>query len=341
MFHQLAQSFFWQPGAVVPSLADLPLSGRVLAKNDVSLSVRGEDSTQHPLLVVELAGGKIIGDLRLAATADDVVIGGMQAIFGSDDPAGHYALRRRRFRIPKRRRGTALLLGASASDNYYHWMLDSLPRWKMLQQANHQQFDYVLLQGRPSRFQDETLDWLGVPAAKRLRCSKNFVHQFERLVVATMPAPQWVIERWTCQWLRSLFPGQVAGSKRIYLSRHSSRRRLVNELELEAQLGRLGFTSVKAECLPVAQQAKLFSEAEFVVAPHGAGLTNMVFAPPGTRLLELFHPQHRNTCYSNLAATCGHHYQSLEGCPTNRAGNRHLEFSIDAAEVARTIREKM
>ena len=92
---------------------------------------------------------------------------------------------------------------------------------------------------------------------------------------------------------------------------------------------------------PVAQQAKLFSEAEFVVAPHGAGLTNMVFAPPGTRLFELFHPQHRNICYSNLAATCGHHYQSLEGCPTNRAGNRHLEFSIDAAEVARTIREKM
>ena len=70
--------FFWRPTGVVSSLAELPVSDKVLAKRDVSISVSGEKSDEHPLLVAELAGGKIIGDLRLAATCDDVVVGGIQ-----------------------------------------------------------------------------------------------------------------------------------------------------------------------------------------------------------------------------------------------------------------------
>ena len=32
----------------------------------------------------------------------------------------------------------------------------------------------------------------------------------------------------------------------------------------------------------------MFSTAEAIVAPHGAGLTNVTFSPPGVRVLELF-----------------------------------------------------
>lgn len=333
-------SFFWHRKGVVSSLEALPLSASVLQKHDVTRAVSGAESGPHPLTVVELAHGKIIGDLRLAATGDDVVIGGIQTVFGCDDPAGHYAVNRRRFRLPKRRAGTALLLGTANSDNYYHWLLDSLPRWKMLQAAGWLDYDFVLLHSQPRRFQEETLDWLGVPARKRLRCSKNFVHQFKRLVVPAMPFPLEQVPSWVCAWLRSLRPAKTAGPEKVFLSRRGAcRRQLANEAELEAALASRGFVSVQSEKLSVAEQAEFLGSARCVVAPHGAALTNLVFAPPGARLLELFHPQHKNTCYVNLAAACGHHYASLDGTAIKHADARRLEYTVDVAAVVRLLDE--
>jgi capsular polysaccharide biosynthesis protein len=330
--------FFWRPSGVVSSLAELPVSDKVLAIKDVSISFSGKKSGEHPLLVAELAGGKIIGDLRLATTSDDVVIGGVQTVFACDDLPNHYALRRRRFRIPKYRRGKALLLGAANSDNYYHWLLDSLPRWKILQAAKFLDYDFVLLHSRPAQFQDEILDRLNVPPAKRLRCGKNFVHQFEKLVVPTMPFPLEKVAPWVCAWLRSLFPEKISGPEKIYLSRRGAGgRQLVNEAELQTALEARGFVSLQPEKLSVAEQAKLLSSARCVVAPHGAALTNLVFAPPGALLFELFHPQHKNNCYVNLAAACGLRYASLDGRATNRAADRRLEYEIDVPAVLRTL----
>lgn len=318
----------------------LPLSATVLQKNDVTRAVSGAEPGPHPLTVVELAEGKVIGDLRLAATGDDVVIGGIQTVFGTANLDGHYALNRHRFRLPKHRAGTALLLGTANSDNYYHWLMDSLPRWKMLQAAGWLQYDYVLLHSQPRPFQEETLDWLGVPAFKRLRCSKNYIHQFKRLVVPAMPFPLEQVPPWVCAWLRSLLPMRTTGPEKVFLSRRGAgRRQLANEAELQAALALRGFVAVQSEKLSVAEQAQLLGSARCVVAPHGAALTNVVFAPPGARLLELFHPQHKNACYLNLAAACGHHYASLDGEAIEPSNAKHLEYKVDVAAVVRMLDE--
>ncbi len=336
---KMIRLFFWRPIGCIPSLEALDASQGVLLKQDVTAAVSGQNREGYPLTVIELAGGKIIGDLRLVATANDVVVGGLQSLFGCPEPQNHYLLRRRRFRITRSRRGTALLLATTNSDNYYHWLLDSLPRWKLLQAANRVDYDFVLLHSRPSPFQDEVLDRLNVPAQKRLRCSKNFVHQFERLVVPAMPFPLEEVAPWVCDWVHSLFPEKIGGPEKAYLRLGTGRRRLVNEAELESALKPMGFVSIQPDQLTVAEQAKLLSSARCVVAPHGAALTNLVFAPPGALLLELFHPQHKNRCYVNLAAACGHRYAGLDGCATNRAGDRQLEYSIDVATVVRLIAE--
>jgi capsular polysaccharide biosynthesis protein len=338
--------FFWKPAGVVPSLADLPVSEKVPSKKDVSIAVSGKSSAQHPLIVAELAGGKIIGDLRLAATADDVVIGGVQTVFGCADLPNHYSLHRRRFRIPKHWNGTALLLGGDNGDNYYHWLMDTLPRWKMLQAANHVEYDYVLLHSRTANFQEEMLDQLKIPAAKRLRCSKNFVHQFDRLVVPSMPYPLRQIAPWVCDWLRSFFPDQRGGPERIYLSRRRARRRrLVNEAELESKLQSLGFISVLPEQMPsVAEQAKMFASAKCVVAPHGAGLTNMVFAPPDALLVELFHPDILRPTYKNLAAARGLRYTALIGehaGDLSQTDDDDVQFRVNIPDVLQILKENV
>ncbi len=291
------------------------------------------------MLVVELKEGKLIGDLRLVATADDIAVGTLQSLFGCTEPHNHYLLKRRRFRLPQRRRGTALLLATTNSDNYYHWLLDSLPRWKMLQAAGWSDYDWVLLPGKSVPFQDEMLNRLDVPRTKRLRCSKNCVHQFERLVVPAMPFPLEEVAPWVCDWVSSLFPGKAGGPEKIYLRLGAGRRRLVNEVELESALKPMGFVSIQPDRLTVAQQAEFLSSARCVVAPHGAALTNLVFAPPGALLLELFHPQHKNRCYVNLAAAAGHRYASLEGRAINRPNARPLKYTVDVATVLQMVAE--
>lgn len=330
--------FFWQPKGVVPSLADLPLSAEVPRKKDVTAAVAGSLAGAYPLIVAELAGGKIVGDLRLAATAGDLVIGDIQAIFGMDLVNGGHSLQRRRFRLPRRRAGTALLLGASNSDNYYHWLVDSLPRWPMLQAAGWREFDYVLLHSAPCAFQDETLDWVGVPPARRLRCSKNFLHQFDRLIVPSMPFARKTVPAWVAPWLRSLAPAGPGGPEKVYLSRRgTAARRLVNESEIEAALAARGFITLQPERLTVAEQARSLASARWIAGPHGGAMANMVFAPPGARVLEFFHPRHKNRCYANLAAAGGHRYASLEGGITRHDTAGRLEYQLAPAGVLEAL----
>jgi hypothetical protein len=332
--------FFWQPRGVVTSLEALPLSSHVPGKKDVTLAVSERLSPRHPLMVAELAGGKVIGDLRLASTSDDMVIGDVQTVFGCENPWEHYVLRRFRFRMPKVRRGTALLLGASNSDNYYHWLLDSLPRWKLLQAAGWKDYDFVLLHSAFRPFQDETLDWLGVPPAKRLRCTKGFIHQFERLVVPAMPFPTEEVSSWACAWLRSYVTAKKPGPEKIFLSRRGVQgRRLVNEVELQTALAARGFVSIEPTDLPVMEQAHLLNGARCVIAAHGAALTNLVFAPRGAFLMELFHPQHKNLCYAHLAAVCGHRYASLDGTALPCTNSSQLEYTVDIPTVLKTLDE--
>ena len=46
--------------------------------------------------------------------------------------------------------------------------------------------------------------------------------------------------------------------------------------------------------MSVAEQVELFVYADVVVAPHGAGLTNLLFCREGTRIVEIFPPTYIN-----------------------------------------------
>src|SRR5438874_945255 len=92
-------AFFWRAKGCVQSLEALELSAPG-TKRDVTLAVSGEKSLDRPLIVVELAEGKVIGNPRMLATKEDVVVGGIQSLFGCEDPENHYLMHRRRFRFP-------------------------------------------------------------------------------------------------------------------------------------------------------------------------------------------------------------------------------------------------
>jgi hypothetical protein len=105
-------------------------------------------------------------------------------------------------------------------------------------------------------------------------------------------------------------------SKRIYISRKKGRV-MRNEKDLLPGLKKRGFEILSLEEHSVADQIKIFSQAEIIAGPHGAGHANILWAKPGTSLFEVFHPAWKHPCYSILSSLVGasYHYMVSGGVP--------------------------
>ena len=83
---------------------------------------------------------------------------------------------------------------------------------------------------------------------------------------------------------------------------------------------------------PNALAARIIADLGFkAVYLTGAGLTNIVFAPPGAQLVELFHPDATAVFYRELAGVCGLRYTRLTGRPSGSP--KTADFTIDLGEL--------
>ena len=96
--------------------------------------------------------------------------------------------------------------------------------------------------------------------------------------------------------------------KRLYISRRNAARSLPGEREVEEHLTELGFLVIQPDNLSWSEQINLFRAATAVVAPHGAGLSNLVFSEPGVQVVELTNGRHYNRCFEWLCHVAGHTY---------------------------------
>jgi capsular polysaccharide biosynthesis protein len=101
----------------------------------------------------------------------------------------------------------------------------------------------------------------------------------------------------------------------LYLRRDSSTRRFINQDEVEQVFRARGFEIVVSENLSVQQQIEMFSRAKVIAGPTGAAIANLVFAPPGCRILVLaaFNRHWPFHYWLNMAHAAGHQLQYLFG----------------------------
>lgn len=201
--------------------------------------------------------------------------------------------------------GTVAVLSGLLNDVYFHWMFDILPRIELLRRSGIEIacIDHFLINSRNLLpFHLETLNILGIPETKIVKC--NYPHiKARRLVVPSFPGNIAWMPKWACDFLRSEFLNQTATNKyekveRLYISRkNATNRRIINEDEVLSFLNQFGFKSVTLEAMSVAEQVSLMADAEVVLAPHGSGLTNILFCRAGTKVIEIFSPNYVYPCY--------------------------------------------
>jgi capsular polysaccharide biosynthesis protein len=81
--------------------------------------------------------------------------------------------------------------------------------------------------------------------------------------------------------------------ERLYISRSKTRyRNVLNETEVIHLLEQYGFVVITLESLSFQQQIALFAAAKVIIAPHGSGLTNLVFCRSGAKIVELVSPHY-------------------------------------------------
>jgi glycosyltransferase involved in cell wall biosynthesis len=75
--------------------------------------------------------------------------------------------------------------------------------------------------------------------------------------------------------------------RRLLLAGHGPGARICNIQQVQNLLSRYSFETFDLEEMSLRDQILLFQSAEFVVSPHGAGLANLLFCEPGTKVVEL------------------------------------------------------
>jgi hypothetical protein len=217
--------------------------------------------------------------------------------------------------------GIVAVLSTAGSGGYHHWMFDVLPRVDLIRRSGIliNSIDKFIVNKYRFPFQKETLASLGIPATKVIESYRQPHVKASQVVVPSLPGHPGNMPYWVCEFLRKEFlpdknHDRFDGTERIYLCRaNAEHRRIVNNTEVTNFLGRLGFKSVILEEMSIAEQALLLSSAKVILAPHGAGLSNLVFCSPGTKVIEVFSPKYVNVCFWSLSNQMNLEYYYLIG----------------------------
>ena len=107
-------------------------------------------------------------------------------------------------------------------------------------------------------------------------------------------------------------------SNRIYVSR-SGRRCVTNEDELITLLKKYDFLILADKPRTVTEQISIYYNASFIIGPHGASFSNIIWCKPGAHLLELFSPNYAPDFFLYLAKMMDMEYSAYyDGAPDSK-----------------------
>ncbi|HVS53825.1 MAG TPA: glycosyltransferase family 61 protein [Opitutaceae bacterium] len=224
--------------------------------------------------------------------------------------------------------------------NYSHWMFDCLPKLAWREHLPPDlRIDRVLINAR-APFVLETLDESGWRGDAVLSLDEAGPHLSFDTLLATSPITSAYHPRRVLDDLLRLVPGRNRQfiSSRLYVSRADApSRRVRNEPEVVAFLQRFGFEPFVSTKMSVVEQAAHFSSARWIVGAHGAGLANIVFCWPGTKLLEFFPDGYESINYWALSSIIGIDYACL-GFPGLNTPPKHADYDVDLTRLEAALR---
>jgi len=245
-----------------------------------------------------------------------------------------------------------LPIDEESANNPWHIWIDMISKFRLIEKRWSTLFTkYCFVLSNPSRYFDKIQKEF-FPDLKYMVLPKNETWQFAHLIVPSLSNhDDGVITPALGPWMRVLKNVLDVGApkgRKIYVSRKKAlTRRLVNAEKMLMALK--GWETVVLEELSIKEQVQCFAEASHVVSPHGAGLTNLIWCEPGTKVIEIQDPKmlHKKV-YPVLSKTLDldHDLYLAKTVPIPNVGpkpkgvkrfNDLIDFEVDVADLIRHL----
>ena len=217
----------------------------------------------------------------------------------------------------------SLISGGAAKTNYGHWLFDVISRYLLLKKKNlFKKNDFFYVPAYKFDFQKETLGYLGIKKEKIISSEEYKYIQGDKIICTTHPSNHRFseISNEIVKDLRQNFlplknKSKIKTYKRIFINRdyskinfnnlkeYKNKRILANHYEVKKFLKKKDFYEFKFLNTSVADQIKIFFEANIIISMYGAELSNLVFCKPQTHVIELKN-LNKSLDFLNLSKKC-------------------------------------
>lgn len=247
-----------------------------------------------------------------------------------------------------------IFLSGLASNYYGHWLPEFLPKLQFLQQ--HPDFAHlpIIVDAGMPQSHFEHLRRLCSNPLILLQSNESLLCR--RLLAAPSPTffpteflphniPLHEIPGLSLRAMRFLrgnetFDNSKPRDKRLFLVRKNMKwRRLLNEDEVAADLKTLGFDTVFMEEMTVEKQIDLFQQAQWIVAPNGSALLNLIFADPeSVKLLILTQPNLFNWgTFQGPMDTLGYQSMCVTGDHAVAEDQKHSDYHVSVKKIRQAL----
>ncbi len=229
-------------------------------------------------------------------------------------------------------------------ENFGHWMLNIFSRLMMAARIPHLR-SLPLVVGRgvgPMHF--DCLARAGYNRDRIRIVEPDTVYRFERL---WMPSMLYHGYRGELYWSAKIVdyvretlsparPRAARPDRRFYIARRNARwRQLVNEDAVIDLVESNGFEVIDPATYSIAEQTELAAQAEIIMGPAGAGMMLLLFARPGTRVVEMIYDFPAMDIHPTICRHLGLHYHRVTGEAVKQGDdplNHDFEVPIDDVE---------
>jgi capsular polysaccharide biosynthesis protein len=249
--------------------------------------------------------------------------------------------------------GRVAVLATDGAGLYYHWLFQLLPRYELMGLAGVElgQIDYFYVNSTSSRFQRETLASLGIDPSRIIDGRKVPYLKARELIVPSVPLAGGCFRPWIINFLRNNFLPKNwrdigPSGRRLYISRGlAGYRRVLNEDNVINFLKQHGFEVAMMETMSVPEQAAVMASCDVVVAPHGGGMSNIIFCSQGTKIVEIYSPELVATYFWKLSnqLNLDYYYMLGNGSPATldadypQSWDSHADIEVDLDLLQQTL----
>ncbi|MGU3480051.1 glycosyltransferase 61 family protein [Methylobacterium sp. D48H] len=227
-----------------------------------------------------------------------------------------------------------VVLAAHSRDqgSFAHWTLDVLPRI-IFAALEDEYLDLPIVVTRSlTAWQVEFLEICQIDLSRIVVVDHQFPVEFCRLIVPITTDGLYPFAQ-SIKFLRSRIEKcwQLSTDKprrRLYVTRQANFRAVLNDADISEYLISNGFETVVTNGMTVAQQIRLFSEAEIVVAVGGAAVTNVLFMQPGTHVVVIGPSTNYGDYFAHLADSLGISYAAAVGSPLPDLDNSYVGWNF-------------